>query len=52
MPDVQLCQCGHSHLGHGDQCWCGCTMFDPDDGTDGVDDDSCLGQNSLPGVTA
>ena len=51
MPDVRLCQCGHAHFA-GDQCWCGCTMYTPDDDTDGTNDDSCLGRNSLPGVVA
>lgn len=45
-----LCQCGHGHLNGGDQCWCGCTMYVPDDGTDGPDDGSCYGTNSLPGA--
>lgn len=43
-----ICVCGHFH---GGTCRCGCTVYEPDDGSDGVDDDSCLGANSIPTAT-
>lgn len=42
------CFCGHYHAG---TCHCGCTVYERDDGTDGVDDDSCLGPNRLSEVS-
>jgi len=30
-PEIVLCVCSHAHFS-GDQCWCGCTIFTPDDG--------------------
>lgn len=31
MPEITLCVCGHSHFS-GNQCWCGCTIYEPDNG--------------------
>lgn len=50
-PLALRCVCGHWHTStqtcyvHG----CGCNDMEPDDGTLGVNDDSCLGPNTLPG---
>lgn len=40
-----LCVCGHFH---GGTCMCGCSLYEPDDGSDGVVDDSYLGPGMLP----
>lgn len=43
------CVCGHWHAA---ACRCGCTIYQPDDGTDGRADNSCYGRDSMAGLNA